>query len=199
MLELKSWHYDLPKELGLECAGVPQNEPAVYLLHMVHHTAFILLMKQSVQKLQDEGKVHLNCDPARRFFYSQFSEATVLMKRTTRRPPKKLPIRQRDLQHRSEIPEGVRQLPTQSHHRYVLHPLGRPDAVERQEQQMGRRGRREQQQKYRGRVESPGGVVRILEPSAKVSAELAEAVSTVPQRLGCCVGFNDGCSIRCTR
>lgn len=95
MLELKSWHYDLPKELGLEYGGTPQSEPAVYLLHMVYHTAFILLMKQSVLKLQDQGKgVSALWSKELVLFSFKLCEIVLLMKTMVRCPQQKLPIRQ---------------------------------------------------------------------------------------------------------
>ena len=57
VLDLKNWYYDLPKELSLEYNGVAQNEPAVYITHMLYHTATILLMKPSVLRTQDQGKI----------------------------------------------------------------------------------------------------------------------------------------------
>ncbi|OAL49308.1 hypothetical protein IQ07DRAFT_76934 [Pyrenochaeta sp. DS3sAY3a] len=52
ILDLKNWHYDLPRELSLESNGGAQNEPAVYVLHMLYHTVNILLMKPSLLKTQ---------------------------------------------------------------------------------------------------------------------------------------------------
>ncbi|KAL4880626.1 fungal-specific transcription factor domain-containing protein [Aspergillus karnatakaensis] len=60
VLELKNWYYDLPKELGLEHNGVLHNVPAVYTMHMVYHTAFILLMRPSLLKLQDAESRHIS-------------------------------------------------------------------------------------------------------------------------------------------
>lgn len=54
-LELKNWYYDLPKELGIEYNGILQDQPAVYIIHMVYHTSIILLVKPSLLGSQDEG------------------------------------------------------------------------------------------------------------------------------------------------
>ncbi|XDG07557.1 hypothetical protein ABKA04_007172 [Annulohypoxylon sp. FPYF3050] len=53
-LELKNWYYDLPKELGIEYNGILQDQPAVYIIHMVYHTSIILLVKPSLLGSQDE-------------------------------------------------------------------------------------------------------------------------------------------------
>lgn len=44
LLELRTWLYDLPAELRIDRADANQF-PQAYLLHMVYHTSFILLMK----------------------------------------------------------------------------------------------------------------------------------------------------------
>ncbi|KAI0897212.1 fungal-specific transcription factor domain-containing protein [Annulohypoxylon nitens] len=54
-LELKNWYYDLPKELGIEYNGILQDQPAVYIIHMVYHTSIILLVKPSLLGSQDEA------------------------------------------------------------------------------------------------------------------------------------------------
>ncbi|KAI1452360.1 fungal-specific transcription factor domain-containing protein [Annulohypoxylon moriforme] len=54
-LELKNWYYDLPKELGVEYNGILQDQPAIYILHMVYHTSIILLVKPSLLRSQDES------------------------------------------------------------------------------------------------------------------------------------------------
>lgn len=54
-LDLKNWSYNLPKDLNLDIGRASQSEPAVYILHMVYHTAFILLYKSFVLKSQDSA------------------------------------------------------------------------------------------------------------------------------------------------
>ncbi|OTB09486.1 hypothetical protein M426DRAFT_316032 [Hypoxylon sp. CI-4A] len=55
LLDLKSWYYDLPKELNLEYHGIVQDQPAIYTLHMVYHTSIILLMKPTLLASQDKS------------------------------------------------------------------------------------------------------------------------------------------------
>ncbi|KAK9235283.1 fungal-specific transcription factor domain-containing protein [Lipomyces kononenkoae] len=45
ILELKTWFYNLPSEMRIDRPTGPSVVPQVYILHMVHYTSFILLIK----------------------------------------------------------------------------------------------------------------------------------------------------------
>ncbi|KAJ5900091.1 hypothetical protein N7495_004835 [Penicillium taxi] len=45
ILQLRTWHYDLPSELKINQQSVPSKFPHIYTLYMIYHTAHLLLCR----------------------------------------------------------------------------------------------------------------------------------------------------------